>query len=48
MAAELFVWGVKANTPSEVLENEFSQCGEVLDAYNTGRGYAYVTMVGVD
>ena len=46
--AELFVWGVKEKTPNEVLENEFGECGEVLDAYNTGRGYAYVTMVSID
>ena len=43
--SKLFVHGVNENCPREVLEKEFGQCGEVTDAYNTGKGYAFVTMI---
>ena len=43
--AELFVWGVKENCPRKVLENKFGQCGKVTDVHNTGKGYAFVTMI---
>ena len=43
--SKLFVYGVNENCPREVLENEFGRCGEVTDVYNTGKGYAFVTMI---
>ena len=42
--SKLFVYGVNANCPREVLANEFGRFGEVTDVYNTGRGFAFVTM----
>merc|ERR1712223_141647 len=42
--AKLFVYGVNARCPRDVLENEFSRCGEVTDVYITEKGYAFVTM----
>jgi len=45
---KLFVYGINANVPKEVLEDEFSRCGEVTDVYNTGKGFAFVTMVDQD
>ena len=44
-SSKLFVYGVNENCPREVLENEFGRCGEVTDVYNTGKGYAFVTMI---
>ena len=41
---KLFVYGVDANCPREVLEKEFGRCGRVTDIYNTGKGYAFITM----
>merc|ERR1712088_161788 len=41
---ELFVYGVNANCPKEMLEKEFSGLGEVTDCFITGKGYAFVTM----
>ena len=43
--SKLFVYGVNENCPRDVLENEFGRCGEVTDVYNTGKGYAFVTMI---
>ena len=45
---KLFVYGVNAETPKEMLEEEFSRCGEVTDVYNTGKGFAFVTMADQD
>ena len=42
--AKLFVYGVSSHCPRDVLESEFSRCGEVTDVYNTEKGYAFVTM----
>ena len=42
--AKLFVYGVSPRCPRDVLEGEFSKCGEVTDVYNTEKGYAFVTM----
>ena len=42
--SKLFVYGVNARCPRDVLENEFSRCGEVTDVYITEKGYAFVTM----
>jgi len=44
MSAKLFVYGINARCPRDVLENEFGACGMVEDVYNTGKGYAFVTM----
>jgi len=42
--AKLFVYGVNAQCPRNVLEDEFARCGEVTDVYITEKGYAFVTM----
>jgi len=42
--SKLFVYGVNARCPNDVLENEFGACGVVEDVYNTGKGYAFITM----
>jgi len=42
--AKLFVYGVNAQCPRDVLEGEFARCGEVTDVYITEKGYAFVTM----
>ena len=44
--SKLFVYGVNPNCPKSVLEEEFSQCGQVEDVYITEKGYAFVTMSG--
>merc|ERR1739848_347301 len=41
--SKLFVYGVNAQCPRETLEDEFSKYGEVVDVYNTGKGFAFVT-----
>ena len=41
--AKLFVYGVNAQCPRETLEEEFSRFGEVIDVYNTQKGFAFVT-----
>ena len=41
---KLFVYGVHSNFPNYKLEKEFSECGDVTDCFNTGKGYAFVTM----
>jgi len=40
---KLFVYGVSIRTPKEELQAEFEKFGEVLDAYNSGKGYAFIT-----
>ena len=42
--AKLFVYGVNAQCPRDILEGEFAKCGEVTDVYITDKGYAFVTM----
>ena len=42
--AKLFVYGVNARCPRDILEGEFARCGEVTDVYITEKGYAFVTM----
>jgi len=44
MSCKLFVYGVNARCPRDLLENEFAACGTVEDVYNTGKGYAFITM----
>ena len=41
---KLFVYGVNAKCPKDLLEDEFSKCGDVTDCFITGKGYAFVTM----
>ena len=38
--AKLFVYGVNARCPRDILEGEFARCGEVTDVYITEKGYA--------
>lgn len=40
---KLFVYGVSIRTAKEELAAEFEKFGEVLDAYNSGKGYAFIT-----
>ena len=44
MAQKLFVYGVSEDCPRDIIEGEFRTCGEVDDVFNTGKGYAFVTM----
>ena len=41
---KLFVYGVSGSCPRDLLENEFGKCGRVNDIFNTGKGYAFITM----
>jgi len=40
---KLFVYGVDENLPNGELQSEFEKCGRVVDVYNTGKGFAFVT-----
>ena len=46
--AKLFVYGVHSHCPRKLIEEEFSRCGEVTDVYNSGKGFAFVTMADQD
>merc|ERR1712008_509750 len=46
--SKLFVYGVNAQCPRDILEGEFARCGEVTDVYITEKGYAFVTMADSD
>ena len=46
--SKLHVYGVNKNTKHETLSLVFGRCGEVTESYNTGKGYAFVTMVDED
>merc|ERR1711971_1015523 len=46
--AKLFVYGVNARCPRDILEGEFARCGEVTDVYITEKGYAFITMAIVE
>ena len=41
---KLFVYGISASCPRDLLESKFGKCGRVNDVYNTGKGYAFITM----
>merc|ERR1712020_548699 len=41
---KLFVYGINANCPRDLLEDTFEKCGKVNDIFDTGKGYAFVTM----
>ena len=45
---KLFVYGVSSHCPKDLLEEEFSRCGDVDDVFITGKGYAFVTMADKD
>merc|ERR1712029_335118 len=45
---KLFVYGVSIRTAKEELQAEFEKFGEVLDAYNSGKGYAFITFQAKD
>ena len=45
---KLFVYGVRSSCPRDLLEREFSKSGQVSDIFNTGKGYAFVTMADED
>ena len=45
---KLFVYGVRPSCPRDLLEREFSKSGQVIDIFNTGKGYAFVTMANKD
>ena len=45
---KLFVYGVNANCPKDLIEDEFSKFGDVTDCFITGKGYAFVTMADQD
>merc|ERR1719186_540399 len=42
--SKLFVYGVDDRIGEEDVAKEFGEYGEVLNVYNTGKGYAFVTM----
>ena len=46
--SKLFVYGVNAQCPREILEGEFAKYGEVTDVYIHDKGYAFVTMADAD
>ena len=48
MSQKLFVYGVSEHCSYEVIEGEFRTCGNVEDVFNTGKGYAFVTMSDAD
>jgi len=41
---KLFVYGISASCPRDILEDKFGKCGRVNDVFNTGKGYAFITM----
>ena len=40
---QLFVYGVNESTSNSELQEAFSKYGNVVDTYNTGKGFAFVT-----
>merc|ERR1712008_417426 len=40
---KLFIYGVDENLPNGELQGEFEKFGRVVDVYNTGKGFAFVT-----
>ena len=43
--AKLFVYGVNARCPRDVLEGEFARCGEVTDVYITEKVRLFFTFI---
>merc|ERR1711978_143671 len=41
---KLFVYGISASCPRDLLEDKFGKFGRVNDVFNTGKGYAFITM----
>jgi RNA recognition motif-containing protein len=42
-APQLFVYGINENISNSEIQEAFSKYGNVVDTYNTGKGYAFVT-----
>ena len=40
---QLFVYGINESISNSELQEAFSKYGQVVDTYNTGKGYAFVT-----
>ena len=38
---KLFVYGINSRCPKDLIEDEFSRCGEVTDVFITGKGKPY-------
>ena len=43
LCVQLFVYGVNESTSNSELQEAFSKYGNVVDTYNTGKGFAFVT-----
>jgi len=41
---KLFVYGISASCPRDLIEDKFGKFGRVTDVFNTGKGYAFITM----
>ena len=41
---KLFVYGIDQNMSNGDIQSEFEKFGAVTDVYNTGKGYAFVTL----
>ena len=41
---KIFCYGISANCPRDLMESKFGKFGRVSDVYNTGKGYAFITM----
>merc|ERR1739838_234248 len=40
---KLFVYGIDQGMQNSELQSEFDKFGQVVDVYNTGKGFAFVT-----
>jgi RNA recognition motif-containing protein len=41
---KIFVYGVSADIPRDLLEDKFEKFGRVKEIFNSGKGYAFITM----
>merc|ERR1719220_2135857 len=44
MELKFFCYGVSASCPRDLLEDEFEKFGKVHEVFNSGKGYAFITM----
>eukprot|EP00092_Neocalanus_flemingeri_P097996 GFUD01124947.1.p2 GENE.GFUD01124947.1~~GFUD01124947.1.p2 ORF type:complete len:129 (+),score=35.88 GFUD01124947.1:43-429(+) len=42
-ACKVFVHGVEASVQNRNIQSVFEKCGEVVDVFNSGKGFAFVT-----
>eukprot|EP00092_Neocalanus_flemingeri_P081082 GFUD01101210.1.p2 GENE.GFUD01101210.1~~GFUD01101210.1.p2 ORF type:complete len:137 (+),score=32.45 GFUD01101210.1:36-446(+) len=42
-AYKVFVHGVEASVQNRNIQSVFEKCGEVVDVFNSGKGFAFVT-----